>query len=150
VSVPATIHATAVLAGARAVLIRGPTGAGKSWLALALIEMAATGSLGFARLVADDRAHVVAAHGRLLVSPADALAGLIEIRGFGVRRLPYEPVAVVGLVTDLAVDGAARLPETADRTAVIAGITLPRVAIGPGLDPLPLVLAALRTASSPA
>ena len=62
---PATIHASAVLAGARAVLIRGPAGAGKSRLALALIEAAQSGLLPFARLVADDRVELQARHGRL-------------------------------------------------------------------------------------
>ena len=84
-----TIHASAVLVGARAVLIRGPSGSGKSRLALALLHAAAQGLIPFARLVADDRAHVEAAHGRLLVRPAEALAGLIEVRGLGIRRVPY-------------------------------------------------------------
>ena len=62
-----TVHASAVLAGARAVLIRGAPGAGKSRLALALIQAAQTGLLPFARLVGDDRVHLEAHHGRLLV-----------------------------------------------------------------------------------
>src|SRR4029077_15340497 len=86
-SPPATVHASAVLVGPRAVLIRGPSGSGKSRLALELIEMARTGSLPFARLVADDRVHLEAAHGRLLARPAEALAGLIEVRGGGLLRL---------------------------------------------------------------
>ncbi|MGA7487776.1 MAG: serine kinase, partial [Xanthobacteraceae bacterium] len=64
-----TVHASAVLAGARAVLIRGPAGAGKSQLALALIHAGETGLLRFARLVGDDRVHLEAHHGRLLVRP---------------------------------------------------------------------------------
>ena len=59
-----TIHASAVLVGARAVLIRGPAGSGKSSLAFALIRAGETGALPFARLVGDDRVHVEAAHGR--------------------------------------------------------------------------------------
>ncbi len=54
-----------------------------------------------------------AAHGRLLVRPAEALAGLIEIRGLGIRRLPYEPVAAVRLVVDLGAP-AGRLPDPED------------------------------------
>ena len=66
-----SIHASAVLVGARAVLIQGPSGSGKSRLALALLHAAERRALmPFARLVADDRAHVEAAHGRLLVRPA--------------------------------------------------------------------------------
>ena len=96
-----SIHASAVLVGARAVLIQGPSGSGKSRLALALLHAAAQGLIPFARLVADDRAHVEAAHGRLLVRPAAALAGLIEVRGLGIRRVPHEPLAVVGLLVEL-------------------------------------------------
>jgi len=84
-----TVHASAVLAGARAVLIRGPAGSGKSQLALALIQAAETGLLRFARLVGDDRVHLEARHGRLIVRPAAALAGLIEVRGLGIRRLDH-------------------------------------------------------------
>ena len=80
-----TVHASAVLVGARAVLIRGPSGAGKSRLALDLIAAAAAGRLRFARLVGDDRVHLEKSGGRLLVRPAAALAGLIELRGTGIR-----------------------------------------------------------------
>jgi HPr kinase/phosphorylase len=138
-----TVHASAVLAGARAVLIRGPSGAGKSRLALALIEAARTGTLRFARLVGDDRVHLDAANGRLLVRPAQALAGLIEVRGIGIRRLDYEPHAVVGLVVDLAAADAERLPQTERQHTVIAGLTLPRLAIAAGQEALPAVLATL-------
>jgi HPr kinase/phosphorylase len=140
-----TIHASAVLVGARAVLIRGPAGAGKSRLALRLLEQAMTGMLPFARLVGDDRVHAEARNGRLLVRPAKPLAGLIEVRGLGLRRLPFEPVAVVGLVVDLATGDGERLPTDAHSTATTRGITLPRLAVAPGIDPLPLVFAALAT-----
>ena len=76
-----TIHASAVLVGRTAALIRGPSGAGKSRLAWDLIQAAAQGALPFARLVADDRAYVEARNGALLVRPAEALAGLIEVHG---------------------------------------------------------------------
>jgi HPr kinase/phosphorylase len=139
------VHASAVLAGRRAVLIRGPAGAGKSRLALALIQTADCGLISFARLVGDDRIELAVSHGRLLARPPQALAGLIEVRGLGVRRLDYEPVAVIGLVVDLAVAEAERLPEAAGEEIEVAGIKLPRLAIGPGADPLPAVLARLLT-----
>jgi len=144
----ATVHASAVLIGARAVLIRGPAGAGKSSLALRLVQAAETRLLPFARLVADDRAHVEACHGRLLVRPAAKLAGLFEIRGLGIRRLPFEPVAVVGLIVDLATEAVDRLPESDERQAVIAGVTLPRLAVAPGIDPLPRLLALVHTGAA--
>jgi HPr kinase/phosphorylase len=144
-----SIHASAVLVGARAVLIQGPSGSGKSRLALALLQAAAQGLIPFARLVADDRAHVTAMHGRLLVRPAETLAGLIEMRGLGIRRMSYEPLAVVGLVVELGQADAERLPETSTRRTDIAGIALPRLAVAPGADPLPFVLSALQTTDNP-
>jgi HPr kinase/phosphorylase len=141
VDASASIHASAVLAGAYAVLIRGPAGAGKSRLAQALIAAAQSGLLRFARLVADDRVHLEPCHGRLLARPAPALAGLIEVRGLGVRRIAHEPVAAVGLVVDLAANDAERLPSATG--VIVSGVQLPRLAVPPGADPLPSLLAAL-------
>ncbi len=148
VAEPATIHASAVLAGARALLIRGPSGSGKSRLALALLQAAGTPALPFARLIADDRVFVEASHGRLIVRPAEKLRGLIELRGLGIRRLPYEPAAIAGLVVDLAAAEAKRLPAPEERETVIAGVRLARLAVAPDFDPLPLVLAALGTVAA--
>jgi serine kinase of HPr protein (carbohydrate metabolism regulator) len=137
-----TIHATAVLTGAKALLIRGEPGSGKSRLALRLIE-----TLPFARLVGDDRVHLEVHAGRLLVRPAETLAGLLEVRGLGIRKMPYEPLAVVGRVLDL-VPEADRLPEPNAREAMISGVTLSRITLPSGADPLPAVLAALRGSPS--
>lgn len=139
-----TIHASAVLVGARALLIQGPSGSGKSRLVLALLQAAEQGELPFARLVADDRAHVEAAHGRLLVRPAATLAGLVEVRGLGIRHMPYEPVAVVGTLVELGRPAASRLPEAAEQWAEIAGVRVPRLAVAQGAEPLPLVLTHLK------
>ena len=142
---PATIHAAAVLIGSKAALIRGPAGSGKSRLVWDLLQAAGQGALPFARLVADDRAQVEACAGRLLVRPAPALAGMIEIRGLGIGRLPYEPLAVVGLVIDLAAADAARLPSPQAGRTAIGGVSLPRLAVAPGVPALPMVLAFLQT-----
>jgi HPr kinase/phosphorylase len=138
-----TIHASAVLAGARAILIRGPAGSGKSRLVLNLIQAAASGRAVFARLVADDRVHVEAVHGRLIARPPAALAGLLEVRGLGILRLQYEPVAVISWVVDLDVAAAPRLPDAAAAHADVGGVSIRRLAIAPGSDPVPLVLAAV-------
>jgi HPr kinase/phosphorylase len=142
-----TIHASAVLVGAGAVLIRGPARSGKSRLALALIEAAASGLVPFARLVGDDRVHIEPTHGRLLVRPAEALEGLLEVAGLGIRRFPFEPVAVVRLVVDLETPQAERLP-SANQVVTIVGISIPRLSIGPAQTAIPIVLAALRTQDS--
>lgn len=138
-----TIHASAVLAGACGVLIRGPSGSGKSRLVLDLLQAAAGGRLAFARLVADDRVRVEAVHGRMIARPPAALAGLLEVRGLGILQLQYEPMAVISLVVDLHVAAAPRLPDAAAMRTEIAGATIRRVAVAPGCDALPLVLAAV-------
>ena len=143
-----TIHASAVLVGAHAVLIRGAAGFGKSSLAFALIRAGETGALPLTRLIGDDRVRLEAAHGRLLVRPAEALEGRIEVRGLGIRRVPFERVAVVGLVVDLGAIDAERLPPADSALAELAGVTLPRLGVAPGADPISLVFAALRTAES--
>jgi HPr kinase/phosphorylase len=143
-----TTHASAVLVGAHAVLIRGTAGSGKSSLAYALIRAGETGDLAFSRLVGDDRVRVEATHGRLVVRPAETLAGLIEIRGLGIRRVPFEPVAVVGLVVDLGAADAGRLPPADTAVTEVGGVFLPRLAVAPGNNALPLVFAALRSAES--
>ncbi|HEV2000219.1 MAG TPA: HPr kinase/phosphatase C-terminal domain-containing protein [Xanthobacteraceae bacterium] len=135
-----TVHATAVLVGNRAALIRGPAGSGKTRLALALIDAAHTGALPFARLVADDRVRLSVAHGRLIAAAPDTIRGLAEVRGLGIRTLPYEARAVVGLVVDLAAADAARVAAEAGREIVILGVTLPRLAVAAGREPLPMVL----------
>ena len=137
-----TIHASAVLVGAKAVLIRGPAGSGKSQLVWHII--ASRGVVPFARLVADDRAYVANTAGRLLVRPAPALAGMVEIRGLGIRRVEFESVAVVGLVIDLAAGDADRYPNADAMKAHIAGVILPRLAVAAGQAPLPLLLASLQ------
>lgn len=105
-----SIHASAVLVGARALLIRGPSGAGKSRLVLALLRQAERGFSAFVRLISDDRSLIEPHHGRLLVRPVPEIAGLIEVRGLGIRRLAYEPAAVIGRVVDLAAADGDRLP----------------------------------------
>ena len=135
-----TIHATAVLTGAKAVLIRGEPGSGKSRLALRLLE-AAGRELPFARLVGDDRVYLENRAGRLVVRPPQELAGLLEIRGTGIVRVPFEPAAVVGCVIELG-QPADRMPAAESRKAVLEGVALPRLAVPPDADPLPLAIEA--------
>jgi len=141
----ATVHASAVLIGNRAVLIRGPAGSGKTRLALALIEAARAGHIRFARLVADDRVEIAACHGRLLLRPPPTLAGLIEVRGVGIRRMAYESVAVAGWVIDIDAADGERMPALPAQTVEIDGVRLPRLALPRSADALATALAALHS-----
>jgi hypothetical protein len=69
---------------------------------------------------------------------------MVEIHGLGIRRIEFEPVAVVGLVVDLAAADATRTPGESADSITIDGITLPRLGVAAETAPLPLILAALR------
>ncbi|CAN0443334.1 unnamed protein product [Discosporangium mesarthrocarpum] len=118
-----TIHATCVAFDDIGILLRGPSGAGKSDLALRLIEAGA-------RLVADDRVRLAADGDTLRASPPDELAGLLELRGIGLVRLPNVPDISIYLVADLVAPGIpARL--AVEDWCVCAGVRLRRVEIAP-------------------
>lgn len=141
----ATQHATAVLWGARAILLRGASGSGKSRLALELLaEARRLGRYGV--LVGDDRLVLEAASGRLVARAVTEIDGLVEARGLGIVRLSHEDAAVVGLVVDLVRECPERLPdrEKGDLTAEIAGVRLPRLPLWmEDASPVVRILAAL-------
>jgi HPr kinase/phosphorylase len=141
----ASIHASAVLVGAHAVLIRGPSGAGKSRLAFDLILAGRTGQIPSAVLVGDDRVHLWADRGQLMVRPAPQLSGLIEVRGLGIRRCPFAAEAILGLVVDLAALDAERLPPPEKLRTHIHGVEVPRIPVESVFSALPLVVAMLTT-----
>jgi serine kinase of HPr protein (carbohydrate metabolism regulator) len=117
-----TVHATCVAIGGRGILLRGPSGSGKSDLALRLIDRGA-------RLVSDDYT-IVSARGSLLRGTApETIAGKLEIRGVGIVSLP--PLADVPLCLVAELDESPeRLPEAA-RQVPLLGTTLPAIALAP-------------------
>ena len=126
------MHATAVVYGENGVLILGPSGSGKSALALALLARAR--DIGaFGALVGDDRIWAQSVSGRLVASGSSKLAGLIERRSAGLVTAPHEPAAVIGLMVELSERGRRwpRLPDEPD-IASVAGIRLSRLALDSG------------------
>lgn len=127
------VHATSVLVDGIGVLIRGPSGSGKSDLALRLID---DGAL----LVSDDQTALEARDGRLWASAPPSIAGKLEVRGLGIVTLPAAASAPLGLVVDLlpldrlppdrlATARIDRLPEPS--TASLLGVELPRLDLSP-------------------
>jgi len=122
---PENIHATAVLVGARGILVTGASGSGKTTLALALIDHCHRRGL-FSRLVGDDQLFVEAHAGRLVCRAPVAIEGLAEVVGLGPRPVPFEPAAVVDLHVRLVPAGEmARFQEDAGDS--IAGCLVPRI-----------------------
>jgi serine kinase of HPr protein (carbohydrate metabolism regulator) len=117
------LHATCVALAGKGVLLRGPPSAGKSDLALRLIDRGA-------HLVADDQVVLRRAGPTLRAEPPEPLAGLLEVRGLGIFRLPWLSTEL-RLIVDLAEAGAPleRLPEP--RELELLGATFPAISLDP-------------------
>ncbi|MFZ4164832.1 HPr kinase/phosphorylase [Brevundimonas sp. NPDC058933] len=120
------IHATAVARhtpqGWRGVLIQGPSGIGKSDLALRLIGQ------GW-RLIADDWTHLWASDNTLYASAPTTIAGRIEARGLGIVTTPFQPIARIMLAVACTHEAVERLPEAA--TWTWDDVTIPRLRLDP-------------------
>ena len=110
-----TLHASAVAVDGRGLLILGEDGAGKTTLSLEMIVLGA-------RLVADDRVAVAPdGAGGLRLDAPEGLAGLAELRGFGLIRLPPAGPTQLVLIADLDRSETERLPNLRDRAATLPG-----------------------------
>jgi serine kinase of HPr protein (carbohydrate metabolism regulator) len=114
-----TVHATCIAIGGRAVLISGPSGSGKSDLALRLIDRGAV-------LVSDDYTILEQRGGVLLASPPPTIAGKLEVRGVGIVEQPCVSEVPVALLINLS-QPAERMPDPA--SPEIAGIALPSIGL---------------------
>ncbi len=114
------VHATTVAVQGEAVLLMGPSGSGKSDLALRLIDRGAA-------LVSDDYTMLRVDKGRLIASPPETIAGLIEVRGLGIVAAPFVAGVAAVLVVRLG-EPVERMPAGGTKT-VIAGVALPEIAL---------------------
>jgi len=129
-----TVTASAVVYHGAGILIRGAPGAGKSTLALMLIEDGG-------RLVGDDRVHLGVRNGRIIASGHGAVPGMIELRGRGPVERPFEPSVIVRLVVDcVARDQIGRLPEPDDLTTMLLGLRLPRQPVAANSPVAPMLV----------
>jgi serine kinase of HPr protein (carbohydrate metabolism regulator) len=114
-------HATCIAYEGRGLLLRGPSGSGKSNLALRLMQRGAA-------LVADDRTALSVAGEDLIGRAPETIQGLLEVRGVGVVRVPYRETAAIDLVIDLVAEpDAERIPEPGD--CEILGRRVRRIAV---------------------
>ncbi len=127
------VHATTISINGTGVLICGPSGSGKSSLALQLLESTGTGLTPHAlevRLVADDQTELTESEGKLFAAAPAPIIDLLEIRGVGILKLPavsHVPLCLVVTLKPFA--EIERLPNAANMFTNVLGVTLPRVYI---------------------
>ncbi len=126
------------------VLIRGPSGSGKSDLALRLLHH---GGDYPAKLVSDDYAELSVAGENVLASPASGIEGLLEVRGIGVTKQHVMASVPLRMAVKLTPsEDIDRLPERQYLTLTIEGtrVKLPQFDLDPfGVSAVPKVLSAL-------
>lgn len=115
-----TLHASTVASDGRAVMITGPSGSGKSDLALRLIDR------GFV-LVSDDQTIVRRDGDRLIASAPPRIAGKLEVRGLGIVGMESVADVPVALLVELTSE-VPRLPDEG-RELPVLGVPLPVVAL---------------------
>lgn len=99
------VHATSVAVEGRGVLLRGESGAGKSDLALRLIDQGAV-------LIADDYTELSIEDDCLIAHAPETIQGLLEVRGLGIVKQPFHSPCPIALVVDLRPQATIeRLPE---------------------------------------
>jgi len=122
---PTNVHATAIVIGTTGLLFTGPSGSGKSAIALHCIEEARGRGL-FAAMVSDDQVLISEANGRLIARAPKSIAGLAEVRGAGIVTVETIEAAVLHrAIRPMEAPFAERLPPEEERLEVLPACFLP-------------------------
>jgi len=136
-------HGTCVALGRTAALLRGPSGTGKSDLALRFLFLARRGPAALEPpiLVADDQVWLVRHGERILVRPPETIRGRMEVRGIGIVEVRSLAEADLALVVDLApAEAIERMPGEQTTTRLL-GVEVPTIALFPWECSAPIKLA---------
>ena len=115
-----TLHASTVAVDGRAVLICGPSGSGKSDLALRMLDR------GF-KLVSDDQTIVSKENGRLIASAPPTIRGKLEVRGIGIVEVDCADDVPVALCVELTTE-VPRMPDDS-RERLVLDIKVPLISV---------------------
>lgn len=146
------VHGTCVAFGRAAALLRGPSGSGKSDLALRFLFLARRGpaALEPPTLVADDQVVLTRSGDRLLANAPETIRGKLEVRGIGIVEAKVATEAELRLVVDLvAPKEVERMPSEEARVRLL-GVDVPHIRLTPweASSPIKLALALARAARS--
>jgi HPr kinase/phosphorylase len=140
------VHGTCVTFSRTAVLIRGPSGSGKSDLALRFLFLSRRGPAAVEAplLVSDDQVMLERIDGKVIARAPETIRGKLEVRGVGIVEVKYAPDAEVFALVDLVAPGEVeRMPEPARET--LLGVPLPVFKLAPFEASAPIKLAAIIT-----
>lgn len=124
-------HATAIASAGHGVLITGPSGSGKSDLALRMIAWPPAGfSIEPFALVSDDQVLLRRDGTRLLAAAPHTIAGRLEVRGLGIVALDYVAKAHIRLVVELSpAEAIERMP--GPESVTLQGVLVPLIRLFP-------------------
>ena len=138
----ANIHGTAIVVGKTGLLFLGPSGVGKSSLAFACLATAKQFDL-FAALIADDRVLLSEDNGTVVAECPPTIAGMIEIRGTGILRIPSVSSAKIHFAVLPGNPATAeRLPPDDEQIEVADTVSLPVIRLSTtSINPLAIIMA---------
>ncbi|GHE54454.1 hypothetical protein GCM10019059_12170 [Camelimonas fluminis] len=124
-----SVHASCVLLDDRGLLILGDSGAGKTTLALGLLDRWRRAGR-FARMVADDRTMLWTSGRRVLGRSHPRIAGDYELFGYGIQETTYERAAVIRAAVWCQSDDGPRYPDDAAPQWRHGAMSLPMISLG--------------------
>ena len=115
-----TVHASTIAIDGRAVVITGPSGSGKSDLALRLLDRGFT-------LVSDDQTIVTRQGDQVIATAPPSIVGKLEVRGIGIIEMETVTDVPIAIMIELTSE-IQRLPDD-DHVRELLGVRLPLVSV---------------------
>ena len=122
------LHATSIAINGHGLLLLGPSGLGKSDLALRCLAMGPSPLYEAPfELISDDRTLVSVCNRQVIMTAPSAIAGQLEVRGVGIVDVPHTRGAELCLVARLTDEDVERYPALEPRFECILGRSFPMI-----------------------